>query len=222
MTTKVEKFVRPCSYKVLPLVYDESLSYYESVCKLVDKVNEVVEAIDGIQIEVLDEAKAYTDNAIAQSQSEIDARIEQLNNLIDATTRQFNQQLAQIQSQYDTFTRNVNAQLTIFQYNLDQLDDKLDNEITAVNARTDLALEQLHDRIFDEISEDLLKNLVVTNYFTGLKVTVQSMFDYLAKLHVEDGITYSELADREKTYTELANLHISYTDLILHGDSLIV
>ena len=28
--------------KVLPLVYDESLSYYESICKLVSKVNEVV------------------------------------------------------------------------------------------------------------------------------------------------------------------------------------
>lgn len=28
--------------KVLPLVYDESLSYYEAVCKLVNKVNEVI------------------------------------------------------------------------------------------------------------------------------------------------------------------------------------
>ena len=29
--------------KILPLVYDESLSYYECVCQLVNKVNEVID-----------------------------------------------------------------------------------------------------------------------------------------------------------------------------------
>lgn len=29
--------------KILPTVYDDSLSYYESICKLVGKVNELVE-----------------------------------------------------------------------------------------------------------------------------------------------------------------------------------
>jgi hypothetical protein len=29
--------------KVLPLVYDESLSYYEVLCKLTDKMNEVID-----------------------------------------------------------------------------------------------------------------------------------------------------------------------------------
>ena len=29
--------------KILPLVYDESLSYYEVLCKLVDKVNDVID-----------------------------------------------------------------------------------------------------------------------------------------------------------------------------------
>lgn len=32
--------------KVLPLVYDDSLSYYELLCKVVDKLNEVIKAID--------------------------------------------------------------------------------------------------------------------------------------------------------------------------------
>lgn len=30
--------------KVLPLVYDDSLSYYELLCKVVDKLNEMVDA----------------------------------------------------------------------------------------------------------------------------------------------------------------------------------
>ena len=30
-------------YKVLPLVYDDSLSYYEVLCKVVDYINELIE-----------------------------------------------------------------------------------------------------------------------------------------------------------------------------------
>lgn len=35
------------SQKVLPLVYDDSLSYYEVLCKLTNKINELVEFING-------------------------------------------------------------------------------------------------------------------------------------------------------------------------------
>lgn len=38
---KIEKFRYWC-YKVLPLVYDDSLSYYEVLCKVVDRMNEML------------------------------------------------------------------------------------------------------------------------------------------------------------------------------------
>lgn len=34
------------TYKILPLVYDDSLSYYEVLAKLTDKVNEVIDKYD--------------------------------------------------------------------------------------------------------------------------------------------------------------------------------
>lgn len=36
----------PACQKVLPLVYDESLSYYEVLCKLTSKMNEIITSID--------------------------------------------------------------------------------------------------------------------------------------------------------------------------------
>jgi hypothetical protein len=42
----IEKLKYWC-HKVLPLVYDESLSYYEVLCKVVQKLNEVIEAYSG-------------------------------------------------------------------------------------------------------------------------------------------------------------------------------
>lgn len=44
--TDIEKLKYWC-HKVLPLVYDESLSYYEVLCKVVQKLNEVIEAYSG-------------------------------------------------------------------------------------------------------------------------------------------------------------------------------
>lgn len=35
-------------HKVLPLVYDDSLSYYEFLCKVMKKLNEVIDAVDEI------------------------------------------------------------------------------------------------------------------------------------------------------------------------------
>lgn len=41
ISPKVKPF-RFWSQKVLPLVYDDSLSYYEVLCKLKDKMNELI------------------------------------------------------------------------------------------------------------------------------------------------------------------------------------
>lgn len=38
--------IRACCYKILPLVYDQSLSYYETLCKVVSKLNEVIDYVN--------------------------------------------------------------------------------------------------------------------------------------------------------------------------------
>ena len=43
----MDRIAIPCSAKILPLTYDDSLSYYEQVCKLTDKMNEIVDFING-------------------------------------------------------------------------------------------------------------------------------------------------------------------------------
>ena len=43
----MDRIVIPCSAKILPVTYDDSLSYYEQVCKLTDKMNEIVDFING-------------------------------------------------------------------------------------------------------------------------------------------------------------------------------
>lgn len=54
-------------FKVLPLVYDDSLSYYEVLCKVKQKLNEVIESMEG-----LDDKIKEIDEVIAQLQQWID------------------------------------------------------------------------------------------------------------------------------------------------------
>ena len=55
-------------YKVLPLVYDDSLSYYELLCKVVSKLNELIE-----KYATFDDVVAEIQSAIDELQKQIDA-----------------------------------------------------------------------------------------------------------------------------------------------------
>jgi hypothetical protein len=49
------KELKPFRYwcqKVLPLVYDDSLSYYELLCKVVDYLNKTMEDVDTLHVDV--------------------------------------------------------------------------------------------------------------------------------------------------------------------------
>lgn len=46
MSINLKEVPRWFCQKVLPLSYDDSLSYYENLCKLTEKMNEIIEAIN--------------------------------------------------------------------------------------------------------------------------------------------------------------------------------
>lgn len=59
--------IRFWCFKVLPLVYDDSLSYYEVLCKMRDKLNEMIDSMSDLN-DTIKEIQA----AIAQIQKWID------------------------------------------------------------------------------------------------------------------------------------------------------
>lgn len=70
--------------KVLPLVYDDSLSYYELLCKVVKYLNDVIANVDGLHDDVLSTNQAFYDLqnfvndyfADLDVQSEINAKLD--------------------------------------------------------------------------------------------------------------------------------------------------
>jgi hypothetical protein len=188
---------------VLPSVYSDALSYYETVCQLAQRVEEVIQIIR----EYEDNSKAYTDEQIAILQASV--------------TKQLGDTVRVLNEQYQAFETKVNANLTLFGGRLNEIDKKIDNSLIAIDERINLQIKQNNENLLDKISQGFIE-LKVINFFTGEAVGVQEMFNYLCTFHTDDSITYDELRDKNKTYDELIALNIDYTHLVTQGRELIV
>ena len=74
--------------KVLPLVYDDSLSYYELLCKVVDYLNKTMEDVDTLEGDVtgLHEAYVKLQNYVNNYFSTLDVQTE-INNKLDTMAK---------------------------------------------------------------------------------------------------------------------------------------
>lgn len=220
-------------YKILPLVYDDSLSYMELLSKVIQKINEVIDTVNNISVDILNQAKAYTDEAIANALSEVDTKINELNqmiednreyfeNLIETTTENFNNIVNDLQRQYYQFTTYVNGELTDVRNDIADTNQRLDDSIIAVNARTDLMIALNNDYLLDEFENHLPEKQKVNNALEGEKYTVQDMFDYLCHLHITDGINVTTLASRELTVNRIVDINRSVKDCVIYGNEILV
>ena len=85
--------------KVLPTVYDDSLSYYEVLAKVMEKINEIIN-LDNAQNEII--------NNIPEDVSEF---AEDLAQFKSSMTQQFNDFKTEINADFDAFEAEVNAKI---------------------------------------------------------------------------------------------------------------
>ena len=205
----VSKYFGKCQ-PILPAVYEDSLSYYESICKLIAKINELVDAVNNIKLDILDEANAYTDEEIRKMESRVNDAV----NSVIALKQE-------IENEFDDFKNITQETLNEFSEKIDLLYDHVNDIVYSINARTDLVIKQNNDFIFKEIENNILKNITVLNYFTGENVSVQEMFNYLSMFHLENAMTYAMLYTKNITVNYLADKHITYTDLVRNGNTIL-
>ena len=192
------------SIKVLPLVYDEALSYYEQVCKLYDAYNDFVDKVTESISNFNDESKAYTDKKVAEAFADIQAQSDAL------------------RKDYEQFVTLVNSNINLFQTQLDTTSAKLEAEIIGVNARTDVAIEQAEERILTYIGSQALNNIKVLDPFSGNYVTIQYMIEYLSSLHMTGAATYDEIFGANISYDEIVAKDKTYTEWATNGHEYIM
>jgi len=166
------------------------------------EVKRVSEAVDKWSTEVLDAAKAYTDEKIA-------AEAERAN--------QANLELKQsVETAIRDFQNVVNGALTGFQEQLKQQDAEIDANLVAARGYTNAQIAQNNEFLMEEISKGLI-DLKVLNLFTGKYVTVQEMFDYLSAFHMTGAISVAQIANAQRTVNTVVGYNATCTDIVING-----
>ena len=176
---------------------------------ILETVSNLEKRVDSLKNEFLEQANKYTDEKFAEFKNDLSELEQELNIVV-----------GELQEQYSEFTRVINARIQFIQNDIDDLNQKIDAEIIGANEYTNQAIIQNNDYLIEKLSETI-GSLLVINFFTGEKITIQEMFDTLAKLHIQDPLTYTEYAEKNITNENLSLLNISYTDLVLRGKQLI-
>lgn len=191
---------------MLPTVYDDSLSYIEVLSRLSRKVNEVIDRVNNFEDDVYNTTKEYVDSKIATEIANLKIELEQ-----------FQQNLTEQQS---GFENSINGAINNINQRIEEFNRTIAGNYAAMQAYTNNAIERNNEYIFDRIGQDLV-DIKVINIFTGEKVTVQEMFNYLANFHLTNAITVSRIGTLQRT----VNTVISYgtvdgydcTDIVTNG-----
>lgn len=192
---------------VLPTAFDDSLSYLEMVSKLYKKLEEVIAEVNEIDQEAIQQALDDMRAEIAKFETQIQ--------------KQYNALDEKYQKLYEELNNSILELADTTAASLEELDTKIYNLGESLKDIMDLKIEENNEYIFESIASEII-GIKVLNYFTGEKVTVQEMFDYLAQLHAMDGITVTELITRQKTVDALIALKFTYTQLAQNGKNIIV
>lgn len=192
---------------VLPTVFDDSLSYLEMVSKLYKKLEETITEVNAIDQEAIQQALDDMRAEIAKFEAQIQ--------------KQYNALDEKYQKLYEELNNSIIDLADTTAASLEELDKKIYNLGESLKDIMDLKIEENNEYIFESIASEII-GIKVLNYFTGEKVTVQEMFDYLAQLHAANGITVTELITRQKTVDELIALKFTYTQLAQNGKNIIV
>ena len=169
---------------------------------LLNKMKELDGRLDGILEEALKLTKEYVDTRLSEYQAQI---------------VQIRKEIQAVSDRTDELSAEMVQQVMRLEGLISDAEREAETLFIIANNRTDLQIERNNEYIFREIEDNILANISVINYFTGERVTVQNMFDYLASLHLENAITYNGLRDKNMTYTELKAKSITYTELVKNG-----
>ena len=173
---------------------------------LLNKMKELEGRLDGIVEETLSLTKTYVDNRLATYQSQIES---------------IKREIAEVSQRTDTLSEHVAEEVLRLESKILEAERQAESLFIIANDRTDLQIERNNEYIFREIEDNILTNITVINYFTGERMSVQDMFNYLASLHLQNAITYNGLRDKNLTYTELIAKSITYTELVKNGSTLL-
>lgn len=181
---------------------------------VIGKIKEFEGRVNNIESDILEQANKYTDE---QLEIAIETLRADYNNFIN----EVNGEIAGLDDAYNNFVKEVSDRIVLINARIDKMQDTVDSVLAQANAYTQQAIINNNEYIVEQTT-NALSTVTVVNYFTGQRISIQEMFDYLAHFHLENAINYNKMNTRALTYTQFNAINMTYTDLVLNGGTLYI
>lgn len=182
-------------HKILPLVYDDSLSYYEVLCKTSAKLNEVIDSSNRL-LNAWDTYKNDIDKAFGDYTAGLDKKFDDLTDKIDADFLRYK----------DTVNGAIRDEFAEQERRLTAQDDKIsaqDTQITAISDKVNTfiteynkTIAQIPAMVVDAVNAWLNDTTHYDNIIADLAGSLQGLkhFDSVADLK---NATFTQIAGKE-------------------------
>lgn len=154
---------RPNCQKVLPTIYDDALSYYEEVCKLIKTVNEVITTFNSYEDIIIELQKALVDIST-----------------IETDVQSLKERVTSAESSLNSINNSITAMRTIdtnLQKQIDELVDKINSIITSYNN----IINYVDNAVGKVIIENTTAWMRLENYINTQDRILQLQIDELRK-----------------------------------------
>ena len=210
--------------KVLPLTYDDSLSYYECICKLIHKVNEVIDTFNDYEEIIQQLTGEIADIESLKSRvTELENKAKEIDENAEKIAQLFNRD-NHLQNEIDELTNQLNNLIESY----DNIITYVDNAVAGVKVENSVAYLKLqnefmvHFRELELLIDALTKRVEeidtsVYNRVAGKKLDLETNNWAIYEDLRDGGMTNAERSEFGGTNDELARKILNNRDYAING-----
>lgn len=181
--------------KILPLVYDDSLSYYEVLCKTSAKLNEVITSTNGL-LDAWDTYKNDIDAAFGEYTAELDEKFKALSDKMGADFFRYKQDVNdEIRLEFDKQDKRLRAQDNKIAEQDEQI-TAISNKVNSFIAEYNKTIAQIPSMVVDAVNAWLNDDTHYNKIVADLAGSIQGLkhFDTVEALKTA---TFTQITGKE-------------------------
>lgn len=215
--------------KVLPLVYDECLSYYEQLKYVIDNLNKLIDYVDTLENKNIEESKKYTDNKITELIHYTDGKLTTIEKSVVDLEKSFNEEIEKLQNKTEQEIAEMKKEFISFKNDVEKLENEISykliqiygdfNELKKENVKQ---FETLKNEMISFINETLAFAsgdyiLVINPVSKKITTLNQCLVDFYNYFYTIGNITKKKYDKAKLTLAYYDSLKIKFIDYNIKG-----
>ena len=210
--------------KVLPLVYDECLSYYEQLKYVIDNLNKLIDYVGALENKNIEESKKYTDSKIKELVNYTNGKITTIEKSIEEIEKTFSEEIEKLQNETEKEINELKKEFISFKNDVEKLENEISyklmqiygnfNELKKENVKQ---FEELKNEMISFINETLAYAsgdyiLVINPVSKTITTLNQCLVDFYNYFYTIGTITKKKHDDAKLTLTYYDSIKIKFID----------